>query len=78
MWVGLAAIYSVSMTFWPYPKTYVLGMVLYLLSLGLLVVAGAWGARLSWDGRLGGAHTIAIGTVVWSILLATVEAVQLI
>jgi hypothetical protein len=78
MWVGLGALYSFSMTFWPYQRTYVLGLALYMLALGLLVVAGVWGARLSWDGRLGAAHTIAVGTVLWSITLATIQTVSLI
>lgn len=70
LWVGLGALHSASMTFWPYPKTYLWGMVLYLLSLGLVVVTGVWGARLSWDKRLGAAHTIALSTVVWAVTLA--------
>ena len=78
MWVGLGALYSFSLTFWPYQRTYVLGLALYMLALGLLVVAGVWGARLSWEGRLGAAHTIAVGTVLWSVTLATVQTVSLI
>lgn len=73
-WVALGALYCASMTFWPYPKTYFWGMVLYLLSLGLVVVSGVWGARLSWDQRLGAAHTVALGTVLWAVTLAA-EAV---
>lgn len=78
MWVGLGLVYSVSMTFWPYPKTYWLGLVLYLLSLALALVAGIWGARLSWDERLGSAQTIALGSVLWTIWLAAVETLPLI
>lgn len=78
MWVALGAIYSTSITFWPYPKTYLWGMVLYVLSLGLLVVTGVWGARLSWEARLGAAHTIAVGTVLWAVTLVTVETLALV
>jgi hypothetical protein len=70
MWVGLGAVYAAAMTYWPYPKTYWLGLLLYFLSLGLVLVSGIWGARLSWDARLGTAHTIALGTVAWAIGLA--------
>jgi hypothetical protein len=77
MWVGLGALHSAAMTFWPYPKTYLWGLVLYLLSLGLAVAAGAWGARLSWESRLGAAHTIALSTVLWAVLLAAAEAIPL-
>jgi hypothetical protein len=77
MWAGLAAAYSASLTFWPYPKTYLWGMVLYLLCLGLALVASVWGARLSWDARLGGAHTVALGTALWAVMLGTVLALPL-
>ena len=73
MWVGLGAVYSASMTFWPYPKTYLWGLVLYLLCLGLVLVTGVWGARLSWEARLGAAHTVALGAALWAVGLATVE-----
>jgi hypothetical protein len=77
MWAGLAAAYSASLTFWPYPKTYLWGMVFYLLCLGLALVASVWGARLSWDARLGGAHTVALGTALWAVMLGTVLALPL-
>jgi hypothetical protein len=76
-WVALGAAYSASMTFWPYPKTYLWGMVLYLLCLGLALVASIWGARLSWDARRGSAHTVALGTTFWAVTLAIVEALPL-
>jgi hypothetical protein len=37
--------------------------VLDQLCLALALVAGVWGARLSWEQRLGAAHTLALGTV---------------
>jgi len=70
LWVLLGAVHCASMTFWPYPKTYFWGLVLYLLSLALVLVTGIWGARLSWDARLGAAHTVALGTVLWAVTLA--------
>jgi hypothetical protein len=73
LWVGLGAVYSASMTFWPYPKTYLWGSVLYILSLALVLVTGIWGARLSWDARLGAAHTVALGTALWAVTLAAAE-----
>lgn len=73
-WVGLAAIYSTSMIFWPYPKAYPWGLEAYLMCLGLVLVAGIWGARLSWDARLGGAHTVALGSALCAVALAAVEA----
>lgn len=69
MWVALGALNAGALAYWPYPKTYLVGLVSYLMSLGLALAAGVWGARLSWDERLGGAHTIALGTVAWTIAL---------
>jgi hypothetical protein len=73
MWVGLSVVHSAAMTFWPYPKTYFWGLVLYILSLGLALVAGVWGARLSWDSRLGAAHTVSLSTVLWAVTLGATE-----
>ena len=77
MWVGLGVAYSASLTFWPYPKTYLWGMVLYLLCLGLALVTSLWGARLSWDARVGGAHTVALVTALWAFTLGTAVALPL-
>lgn len=76
-WVALAATCAAAMYFWPYGKTYFWGLVFYQLCLGFLLVAGIWGARLSWDARLGAAHTLAVGTVLWAITLGTVNTVTL-
>ena len=78
MWVGLGALNGGAMAFWPYPKTYLWGLVLYVAALGLALAAGVWGARLSWDERLGGAHTIALGTVAWTITLGVALTLPLI
>lgn len=69
MWVGLGLVHGAAMTAWPYPRTYFWGLALYLFSLALVLVAGVWGARLSWDARLGGAHVVALGTVFWALFL---------
>jgi len=73
MWVGLGVVYSASLAFWPFPKTYLWGLVLYVLCLGLMLVSGVWGARLSWHARLGAAHTVALATVFWAVGLAAAE-----
>jgi len=78
MWVALAVAYGAAMMYWPYPVTYWLGLVSYLSSVGLALVAGVWGARLSWEARLGAAHTIALCTVAWTLALATAVTLPLI
>ena len=68
-WVTLGTVLSLSMPFWPYQKTYLLGLLLYLFALGVVALAGIWSAKLSWDVRLGGAHTVSLGIVLWAIVL---------
>jgi hypothetical protein len=77
MWVGLGAVYSAMLTFWPYQRTYLWGILFYLVSLSLVVVTGVWGARLSWEARLGAAHTVALGTVLWAVRLASTQLLPL-
>ncbi len=77
LWVALGVAYSASLTFWPYPKTYLWGLVLYLMCLGLALVTSLWGARLSWDARVGGAHTVALVTALWAFTLGTALALPL-
>jgi len=78
LWVGLGVLNVGAMAYWPYPKTYLWGLVLYLFSLGLALVIGVWAARLSWDEHLGGAHTIALGTVAGTISLGAAVTLPLI
>ena len=73
-WVALAVLLSAAMPYWPYPKTYGVGLLLYLFAVALVVVAGTWAAKLTWDERLGGAHTVSLGIVLWAIALVTKEA----
>lgn len=75
IWIALGVVQSAAMVYWPYPKTYFWGSVLYLMCLAVALVNGVWGARMSWDERLGAAHTLSLGTVFWAVALAAVEAV---
>lgn len=70
LWVGLGVALGASMAYWPYPRTYFIGLFVYLFAVDVVLLTGVWAAKLSWDARLGGAHTIALGTVLWSITLA--------
>jgi len=74
--VGLGVLLSAAMPFWPYPKAGV-WWVLYLFSVGMVVVAGVWSARLTWNTRLGMAHTVALFVVLWGITLAAEEALAM-
>ena len=41
--------------------------MLYLGAVSLVVVAGLWGARVSWRGRIGWAHVLAVITIIWGL-----------
>jgi hypothetical protein len=77
-WVTLGILLSVSLPYWPYPKTYLLGMLAYIFAVALLVVAGVWSAKLTWEVRLGGAHTISLGIVLWAIVLVAADTLPLV
>ena len=44
-----------------------------MIAVGTVVVAGMWGARVSWQSRLGFAHVIALGTILWGLALTGQE-----
>jgi hypothetical protein len=72
MFVGLGIVLSIAMPYWPYSNSHSWGLALYLFAVALVVITGIWGSKLTWDARLGRAHTIAIATVIWGLNLATV------
>jgi hypothetical protein len=78
VWVTLGVLLSTAMPFWPYPKTYLAGLLLHLFAIEVVGLTGLWSAKLSWDGRLGGAHTIALGVVLWAIVLVAEETLSLV
>jgi len=77
-WVTLGLLLSMSMPYWPYPKTYLLGLLLYLFAVALVAIAGVWAAKLTWEVRLGGAHTVSLGIVLWAIVLVAADTLPLV
>lgn len=71
MFVGLGLVLGAAMAFWPYTNTCSWGLGLYLSAVLLVVISGAWGAKLTWDARLGAAHTLALLVVFWGLTLVT-------
>jgi hypothetical protein len=72
-WVALGAALALAMPFWPYPKAYSWGLLLYMFAVTMVIVAGVWSARLTWITRLAVAHTLAVTIMCWGLTLATVE-----
>jgi hypothetical protein len=71
--VGLGVLLAVALPQWPYARDCGGWLILYLVAVGMVVIAGIWGARLTWNGRLGYAHIIALGTLVWGLTLTSQE-----
>src|SRR2546422_10213024 len=57
----------------PYASACGRWLLLYLTAVGTVVVAGAWGARVSWKSRIGLAHIVAVGTMIWGLALTADE-----
>jgi len=75
LFVGLGVVLSAAMPFWPYAHGWSWGLVFYLSAIALNLVAGIWGAKLTWDERLPAAHTVAVGIVLWGVGLLAAETV---
>jgi hypothetical protein len=68
-WVGLGVMLGIALPFWPYPHSCGLWLLLYGSAVWMEVVAGVWGARLTWDSRLAVAHIVALVTILWGLAL---------
>jgi hypothetical protein len=78
LWVGLGVALAAAMPFWPYPKTNAWWVVFYMFAVVMVVIAGVWSARLTWVQRLGVAHIVALGIVLWGITLWAGETLPMI
>jgi hypothetical protein len=68
--VGLAAVFAVALTQWPYARACGFGLFAYGTAVLVLQVAGGWCAIASWKRRLPWAHAFALIMVFWGITLA--------
>jgi len=67
--VSLGVLLGVALPGWPYENACGQWLILYLSAVSLVVVAGLWGARVSWKGRIGWAHILAVSTIIWGLAL---------
>jgi hypothetical protein len=75
MFVALGVLLSAAMPYWPYAHGWSWGLAVYMAAIAINLVAGIWGAKLTWDERLPAAHTIAVGIVLWGVGLLAAETV---
>jgi len=71
--VMLGMLLGVALTQWPYPHACEKPLILYMVAVTTVLVAGLWGARAAWRSRMGFAHLIALGTILWGITLTAQE-----
>ena len=71
--VGLGVLLGAALPQWPYGRACGSWLLLYMVAVGIVVVAGLWGARVSWMSRLGFAHVIAVCTIIWGLALTAQE-----
>ena len=71
--VGLGVLLGAALPQWPYAKSCGWWLALYMAAVEIVVVAGLWGARVSWKSRLGFAHVIAVCTIIWGLGLTAQE-----
>ena len=68
--VGLGLALGVGMLVWPYSHVCGLKLILYTIGAGTVVVAGTWSGISSWKRRMGFAHLLSLGLVIWGLALA--------
>jgi len=71
--VSLGVLLGAALPGWPYDRDCGWWLLLYLSAVSLVVIAGLWGARVSWTGRIGWAHALAVTTIIWGLALTAHE-----
>ncbi len=71
--VVLGLLIGIGMTQWPYTHGCGLRLFFYLIGVVTVIVAGVWSSISSWRRRLGFAHLLAQGLIIWGLVLAARE-----
>jgi len=71
--VALGLLVGIGMTQWPYTHGCGAKLFLYLGGVLVVLVAGLWSSVSSWRRRLGMAHVLSQGLIVWGLVLAARE-----
>ena len=78
-WIGtwarvtLGLLIGIGMTQWPYTHGCGFKLFVYLGGVTTVVVAGLWSSLTSWKRRMGAAHVLSQGLVIWGLILAARE-----
>ena len=71
--VALGVLLGIALPQWPYARACGSWLLLYLTAVATVLVAGLWGARVSWTSRIGLAHILAVATIMWGLALTAHE-----
>jgi hypothetical protein len=71
--VALGLALAIGITQWPYQTACGLNLGMYLVAIGVVIVAGLWSSVSSWRRRLGLAHFLSLLVLLWGLVLAARE-----
>jgi len=71
--VVLGLLIGIGMTQWPYTHGCGLRLIFYLLGVAAVIAAGTWSGISSWKRRLGVAHVLSQGLIIFGLVLAARE-----
>ena len=78
-WIGtwtrviLGLLIGIGMTQWPYTHGCGVKFIFYMIGVFAVLAAGCWSSISSWKRRLGVAHVLAQGLIIWGLVLAARE-----
>jgi hypothetical protein len=68
--VSLGLLLGVGMLVWPYSHVCGINLLFYMIGASTVTLAGVWSGITSWKRRLGYAHLLSLGLVIWGLVLA--------
>ncbi len=71
--VVLGLLIGIGMTQWPYTHGCGLRLIFYLVGVAAVIAAGTWSGISSWKRRLGVAHVLSQGLIIFGLVLAARE-----
>ena len=71
--VVLGLLIGIGMTQWPYTHGCGLRLIFYLVGVTAVIAAGTWSGISSWKRRLGVAHVLSQGLIIFGLVLAARE-----
>jgi len=71
--VFLGVLLGAAVTQWPNAHACGVALFLYLGAVGMVALAGGWGAVTAWRRRLAGPHVASLALILWGLALAARE-----